>query len=410
MRSGGGQTVAITGRAFLENGRALPSATILILGQGSTTTDTEGRFEVAEVSVPYDIAVLSTDWGDPVVTVYQGVTRADPRVVAFSDDRQSSSSSLEATVVGDRLSARDASQEVFRTFIYASPDRLTVADRTSGSWSGSDISAKYEWPTTEPATGTFHVLESLVDVETGRPAEFAYGRAEGVQVEDGARRTFEVRLGRVESERLDVSCALPAGFQLKSAVVMLDVGDLQRLDFDEYEPEDQASGGNRFSTIVPKISGMSLSLYALAQGADGNVVAFSPVEGDLANVELRLPSTAPNLGRPLEGAVGLDLATTEFSWAPLSRGSVSVLRMGAEDPDLKLFVVTAADRARLPAFEELGLGAVPSGLKVGWSVSGFGAVGSVDEALDPSHPAVQQFGAHGYIASGASFPRRFTTK
>jgi hypothetical protein len=69
---------AISGIVFNHQGVRLPGQ-IVAVGGRRTTSDGEGRFSLADVPATYDLMVAKPD-GD-LVTIYQGISRRDPRVV-----------------------------------------------------------------------------------------------------------------------------------------------------------------------------------------------------------------------------------------------------------------------------------------------------------------------------------------
>ena len=69
---------AISGIVVNHQGVRLPGQ-IVAVGGRRTTSDGEGRFSLADVPATYDLIVAKPD-GD-LVTIYQGISRRDPRVV-----------------------------------------------------------------------------------------------------------------------------------------------------------------------------------------------------------------------------------------------------------------------------------------------------------------------------------------
>jgi hypothetical protein len=160
---GGGGGISVRGRVLDGTRQPIPSRTVLI-GAQSAVTDATGNFSLDHVTAPYDLTVI-TIGQENAATIYQGLTRVDPKVLDFASP---GSLSNHAHVTGNLLggdpcraprappppspgvrrrpSAATTSPRILTTFRSAGRERTPSSERFTRS-SGRSMPAAFPPPT-----------------------------------------------------------------------------------------------------------------------------------------------------------------------------------------------------------------------------------------------------------------------
>jgi hypothetical protein len=393
----GPSTFTVSGKVVSLTGQPVPSATVQVIGKPSTTTDTNGNFSIPGVSAPYDVAAVASFGPSTIVTLFKGVTRSDPRVIAFAFGAGGKSATINGSLSGSLVLPTPINRRTNLAFVAAEGgDTSSVFNNPytlSPSWFGPNS-----------ITGTVHALQWSVDV-AGLPTIYrGYGKLENVPVSDGSiANNKDVALNAVAGSILSGIVTVPAGMSLSSKRLSADFGPSAKINL-----VSDSTAGAAFSYNAPNIAGVGLTASAKATGAGGiNAEVFKRnLAANANNVNLEIP-TPPSLSLPVGGATGIDLTNQAFSWAPFNGG----LHIALLSTPGKAFVVfTAASSVTLPSTASLGLGTLLTGTAFSWQVTGTSAMTSTDAITNPSSgPVMNALAPASDYASGNSQSHTFTT-
>jgi Carboxypeptidase regulatory-like domain len=393
----GPSTFTVSGKVVSLTGQPVPSATVQVIGKPATTTDSNGNFSIPGVSAPYDVAAIAPLGGSTVVTLFKGLTRSDPRVIAFAFGGGAKSATINGSLSGTVVLPTPAFRRTQMAF-------MAPEGGDTSSVLNNPYALNPSWFGPNSITGTVHALQWSVDL-AGLPTIYrGYGKLENVPVSDGSTaNNKDVALNAVAGSILSGNVTVPAGMTLSDKQIRADFGANASIGL----VYDSASGA-AFSYNAPNIAGVGLTASARANGAAGtNAEVFKRnLAANANNVNLEIP-TPPSLSLPVSGATGIDLANQAFSWAPFNGG----LHIAQLSTASKLFFVfTTASSVTLPSTASLGLGTLPAGTAFNWRVMGTTAMNSTDAITNPSSgPVMNALQPASDYATGNSQTSSFTT-
>jgi hypothetical protein len=393
----GPSTFTVSGKVVSLTGQPVPSATVQVIGKPSTTTDSNGNFSIPGVSAPYDVAAVASFGANSVVTLFKGVTRSDPRVIAYAFGGGAKSATINGSLSGSLVLPTPAFRRTQMAFVAA-----------EGGDTSSVLNNPYalypSWFGPNSITGTVHALQWSVDV-AGLPTIYrGYGKLENVPVSDGSTaNNKDVALNAVAGSILSGNVTVPAGMSLSNKRLRADFGPSASISL-----LNDSTVGAAFSYNAPSIAGVGLTASARADNPAGmNAEVFKRnLAANANNVNLEIP-TPPSLSLPVSAASGIDLSSQAFSWAPFN-GGLHIVQVGT--PGKQFFVFTTASSVTLPSTASLGLGALPAGTAFNWQVMGTTAVNSTDAITNPSSGSVlNALQPASDYATGNSQTNTFTT-
>lgn len=394
------KTITVSGTVINNYGQISPSSTVVLIGKGSTTSNSQGAFTFTNVTPPYDIAVMSGV--NSTATIYKGLTRTDPRLRMFDTSQtfSPSSAALTFTPTGNVMTG-DAKTDIYSSWRFAA----SSADDLYDGWNSCTMpssgtrTCSFEWWSQQPVTGSFHLLQRRVDKTTLFPSEYAYGHTDNLTLANKSSMTFTTNLGAVDTGVMNVNVTLPSGGKLTGTEVLLELPNDELLFV--YNQSTSAST----SVKVPKVPGLRFVVRGWANDNGGNEVFAEQRTSNLEQpVNLKLPAYAPRLSLPIDNAAGIDPAVQKFSWVAIADSTVTAATF--ETQNFTVRVVTSGSQLEFPSTSELGLGTVPTGSKVTWALSSYTGAASVDEVVAPTRKVTAVFGTY----QGRSQTRTFTTK
>lgn len=351
--------------------RPVPGVPITLAG-ATVLTDSNGRFSVANIEPPYDIAfTIAADPGGgrgAYDYLYCGLTRTDPTLQAYGAFASRTSELL----VEFNDESFDQPNEV-AVVAFSGPnggfvDRLTgtVNLLSAASWFG---------PTT--ITGNIHALQ-LVRESFAGSIPLSYSGYEthplALNSEGESNISFQSPVEAIQTA-LVFGNVVEATSARRRNRLALRFTDGTRLPF-----VDDSTATAEFSYLVPSISGSSIEIAAI----EGSIAPLAVAHLDAIAPGQQVSLTVP---RPvaLQSPVDRTLISREeqFRWSGLGQTArvfvwhmefLGALRGGA-------FVVTSDEQTQLPN--------VPNGTPLPvdgralWSVETHGDVGSVDAATGP---------------------------
>jgi hypothetical protein len=361
--TGGGTsgTINVAGKVITSNGVAVNAATVVIIGKGSTTSDAMGNFSFTNVTTPYDIA--TTAGNGNFITLVRGVTRADPTITSFATGIGTAKS---GNVTGNFGGTATPSSFRENHYLFESPE--TTGNRQfPGTDGGYSVPVSWFGPTT--TTGTVHGLQLTRSLTTQLPTSYsAYGSNSNVVLADGNTANMKDISGTgVTAQLLSGSVTVPG------AASYLTVSSKQfalRLGKGSITLGTDGTNATTFSFQAPQVANSSISVTATATGMNRtSLFTRYGLAANATNVGITF-ATPPALSIPASGAMGINLATQSFSWAPMDpTGLYQVVMTGSG----KAFVIfTTGTSFVLPSTTELGLGTFATGTSFNWRVTGIG--------------------------------------
>lgn len=336
----------------------------------TVAVDARGTFTVASVPRPYDALLIIPALAE--VTVYRGLTRADPTLVSLGSSVPSHPS---ATVTG-AVSGGVATPlpPNYRTRVsFGSPEGGGVIN-ANGATGAYQLGPSWWGPST--TTGDLYALQWQYDA-TGLPLQYTgFASRSAVSLTDGATLGGQdLTLGAVDAGQLSGALVPAADYTPVSRQLFAVFGVNQALDLFRQMVSDPV-----FSYLTPAPPGATLLLVARATSASASSTGYRPFATTASGVSIPLPAAA-SLGTPADRAVGVTPDTT-FTWTPTPGGISLLVVRGAAT----LVVVTTAGSATLSDLTQVGVGIPPDSL-FAWYVFGVGPFADLDAAA----------GAGGYL-------------
>lgn len=363
-------------------GHPVPSVELEVDGR-LVTSDTEGLFEVSDVSERYDISLVVQVNGEASEAygwTFEGLTRRDPTLQVYRGlpirranllvrgPTQDGGTPCGVVALGGKHG-----HATFKLY-----PELTV----SMVWRGVDAPVDVHSLTWEPLEAgrcdlpvrySSHTINRVVQVP-GQVQELTIDAASGSAV--------------VETNYVSgvVDSAVGGPLEL-SVFTRVTEGPTLPVANQNVELDDADAAGAGFTLPVPRLSGASVTVAASRGGLGdgGYTVAYETWSPENEEpMVLTLPSL-PLLETPeVDAAVPLERAP--FAWR--TDAEVAILAVAADDGFWGRFVVTSEQRAVLRDLSHLGMPAPPAG-ESAWSVEAYGGFRDVDEftaaggSLDP---------------------------
>ncbi|MBK7863139.1 MAG: hypothetical protein IPJ65_31920 [Archangiaceae bacterium] len=373
----------------------------MVIGKSAATTDAMGRFSIADVTAPYDIAVVASIGQVSDVTVFSRIARADPKLFSLGP----TPALYQATVTGNlsgniMLPTNLLSQRA--GVLFSSPD---TGESGSAQVIDSPYSTTVSWSGTNTTTGTVHVLQW--NMMGGKPTTYVgYGRLANVLVANGSTAAMkDVQLNTVPDLLVTGTIDVPAGFTVNDTTIDLIFGKAAM------ELGGDLGPTSAFSYHAPAIAESTLRVKTLATAADGRSAmrAKLGLAAGAMGVALDLPTPASS-GLPVQAASGIDLATQSFSWSAASPAGLYVLQLELGQR-FRLYIITDANEAKVPSTSDLGLGTIASDTAGRWLVAGYDSNEATVDALTGAAQPYDALIAHGQdLRATSSGQRTFTTK
>jgi hypothetical protein len=403
--------ITVSGVAVDVVGQPVANAIVVITGRPPAMSDAKGRFTISDVSPPYDLSLVeSVPNAATDVTIVAGLTTAAPIIPVGQSGSLGAMSTARVTGNISGTVTLPAAPNTTTLVRFESADAVGEAMAVANPYS-MDVS--WFGP---PTQGTLHVLQFARDLHDLPSTYAGYGKISDVALSSGSTAVRDIVTRAVPSAELTGSTAVPEGLSLQQTSVWAVVSDGQLLLAD-----DPSSTGSltHFTYHTPVLPDGTIALTATAAATsplsnDKTVSTFDKrrLAPDAAGVAITL-ATPPLPNLPAEGATNLDLTTQTFSWTPMQPGGLYVVEF--KSPQRTMTCITAATSVTLPPTQELGLGTLPAGTQMSWSVSGYGGgaqttdVAAAGTMANPFWNAVSgSLAAESWFAS--SPPRHFTTR
>jgi hypothetical protein len=378
-------------------GQPLSGVDVSINGKPPVATGSAGTFTVKGVKVPYDVAIATSGLN---VTVYRGLTRPDPTLVAFGRQGPPMPASRAAGIVSGTVSAPGRPP-------FANAPIVTVGgpDRPAGRANANATTGAFTMPSPSwygPTTIAVTMHASYV-----ANGEGFYGRLTNWPLTDSSNEMgFTIPMAAVGVAELSVRVTGPAAFS-GSDKVESGFG----IRFDDGGGYEQLLDELPISVVALAPRATGATVYALgwynrlAEDAEwSGARRAAPVAPKVTLLaELPLP---PRPSSPADGATVTP--STPFELSAFTGGVHRVVFYENGGP-MTVTVFTRAASMTLPDTSSLGV-AIPKGTPYRWRTFGYAPLASLDdpalaEALDVPDGSLPPRAASA-MAAGA--PRTFT--
>jgi hypothetical protein len=378
----GGGTVGthVNGTVKYSDGTPGPGLTLLLTDAQGTqtqlTSDGAGTFSAPNVAVPYSLAVVYSSYmlPGPFASLYLGLRRADPQVVA--DDGLPTSNrfaTLQVTFSGGTYPQPATDYVTYYSF--ASPQAAVQGGLRGEEPTVNDLDVSWLSPSSTTTSGTLQVLQ--VQTDAGLPVSYSGYGMTSASLTSGSPTSTSLQLAPVSTSVLTGSVAVPSGFILieVDGYLVSPSGDIVQF------LADTAPSPN-FSYATPSVAGTTIDLQAFAVGADGPfwVARMSGLAPDASGVDLSCPS-GPTLIAPPDNQNDVT-RLTQFSWSPSEN---SVYRFTLFESYAFLSVWTADTALTLPDLSSVGFGPLVSST-MNWQVYAISPYDSLDALSSAAAP------------------------
>lgn len=366
-----GGTITVQGRVLQLPGAKVSFLPVAIIGQGAALADADGDFTIHNVRTPYDIVIGYSDGSNTTMVLYEGLTRPDPRLIAFVGlDR---SASVEGTVSGGPGYPLPADHDTQMSL---------STDHGSGGGSGADpTTGDYNlfasW--TFAASTTAHLTAVQYELDgTGLVNNFTGADAMDFPISDGAAVVMPVPLPPAMTTTIEGSYTYPAGYTFGSKGMYVESPSFGLIGL----PASPVDNG-LFSLNGPVIAGRSNMLGVLVSSPLDSVsyALARNVPPGTVDLELEVPEAIHTLF-PFDGSTGVThstpFLTTDFVEGvhifSFSSGSGPTFYVMSEDPV-----------AHIPDLSQFAVSLPPS-TPYTMSVIGIGPFADLDDFAGPTAP------------------------
>jgi len=369
---GGAGTILVDGMVFGMDGLPRAFVPVAVLGRQAVSTGPDGSFRFDGVTPPYSVAVF--DPGAPQVTVYEGVTRADPKLVLYAE-YASNSCLLAGGSTGGLGYPTPAG--VRTTVSVVGPNDLAwsaFVSSADGTWAMSD---QLSWSGPIGMDGTLVVMQYSHDSNFA-PLDFKGWDAVPVLMRNRVDSLSNF-LTMTDPGTMSVSGTyVPApGTNFDYALLTVD------LDPQTHVPiyRDTFSSAGTFQLRGPLLSGVTYTAEVRTE-AVGGVFSIARATNLPAYANGVVLDTMPLylITGPAEGATNVT-NDTEFTFDPSILGLhmlAATTGFGGSAGYPSFYVVTTATTIRIPDLSAYGFG-LPPLVGYTWAVHAWGPFDSVDD-------------------------------
>lgn len=373
-----GTPITVTGK-IVSYGIGLPNVPVVVAGKPAVNTSTLGTFTVTDVKPPYDVAfALKTSDAQPRITVYQGLTRSDPTLVALGTNGELRPTATTVPSLSGKITGANGPGWGRAPIVsFGGPNRGTgfaTVDQTTGSYTmtGTDVPTWYGATT---ITGSLHA--SLV-LDNAAPVTAWYAKVDNVNLTGGtAPPNTNIALLSVPVGTIEATITAPAKYDDPTKAVV-NMGIRYTAGAGYFV---KSSNTGQFPLTVkrpvPLVSGSSYQVsVGYAAGGDGEASfarATMPVT-EAGKVTMAL-ADPPAQSAPDAGATGV-AHNAAFTFSAFPNGIHRFALGGNNQPSIT--IVTSSTSVTLPDLAPFAV-TIPGGAELLWRVAGFGPVKSVDD-------------------------------
>lgn len=369
----GPSALTVKGRVLGVFGEPIPGATVVVHGVGTATTGPDGRFEVADVAMPYDLTALdaTAGWSHTFV----GLTDATPEVFPVTTTFATPGVAT-ATVTGQLDALVDANHTVQ---VCAQGVSVAVYGCTRVYPGFADYAITVNWREGSTVEVRLRALDYAIDPVTASATALAGSAASGVvTLTEGGVSDIDLVMGApVATASFDVTVKpafAPDEFQA-AAVTHVDA-------FGSMSGGDARSTVPTFSVFTARFTDATYTVAGIAMGTQGSGVHWRTGVPQGASLEFEPPAPAVLLS-PADGATNV-APGDGFALTNPSGGVTTVLFL----PDATgpyLAVSTVSQTVQLPDLAAYGL-PLPASAGYQWTVFSSPGTPAMNAAVSGTGP------------------------
>lgn len=342
-------TVTGTVNGFL--GQPLEGATLYIEGHTPATSAADGSFEIAGVTLPYDLTVA---FGTVAANTYIGLTTAHPIVSSYA--AQLVPAGLpRATVTGNLTGTVSPVPVEHRLLICPEGiGKVVYAVQSCAYVSAGFSSYTLDLNWFEGSEASVRLRAYLYTLDSGEVTGIAASAVTTLDVTDGGAHVQDIELvsGSPQLADLQVSMTAPVGYSGGVQVVTSLANGRSHL------AEYSSINSSPTAAVAPLFSGASYTVLVTANGPSSTSGAWRVGLKSGDSVTIDLPA-GPALVTPVNGATGVNLNTNFTATNPVG-GSLHFV-LSPQDPSKTLFIISTVDTSvKLPDLSAIGLGLEPA--------------------------------------------------
>ncbi len=394
--------VAISGVVVDRAGFAAPNVGVALVGHPLQPTPEHAPFSFTGVEPPYTALVIESGSGSPRVTVYEGLTRPDPTLVASAGGGLVYGALIEGSVSGGGAGIPAPPNHAVDIFMeLLAPVRPGNSSQGSASpVSGAFAGFQLAWAGSPTTNARVHALQYEFEPVGGLPLAFTGYGAQATPLAHGdALINLSLSLVPVGTSFLTGVIEVEPGYDLLSTSVSLEL--LSGMELRHTSEDDPPVG---FSYFVPTITGTTHAVGVLCRSADQTRLSSAMVRGlpsGASGIVLDVPAEPEPLFPP-NNALGIDLLTA-FQSEATGNG---VYRFEIFSNDSPSYVIYAAEPvAFMPDLSPYGLASLGSDAAYTWWPIVEGPSLTVDELAGPGGLAPTDYTFHAR-GPGRSFRTR----
>jgi hypothetical protein len=367
----GGGPITVTGRVLQLPGAEVSFLPVAIIGQGAALADADGDFTIHNVTTPYDIVVGFSDGTDTTMVLYEGLTRPDPRLIAFvTYDR---SATMDGTVSGGAGYPLPADHD---TSMQLSTDHGSggggAVDPTTG-----DYALITDWTFAASTNAYLTAVQYELD-GSGLVNNYTGSTAMDFPISDGAAVVMPLPLAPTKTTVIEGRYSYPPGYIFGGTFNWIEAPSFGLIPM----PGSPVDNG-LISLNAPIIAGRSNMVGALAVSALDSIsfgLARNVAPGT-SDVDLEVPEGIHTLF-PFDGSTGITHATP-FLVTDYSVGVHIFTFSSASGPTF--YVMSDDPVASIPDLSQFAVFLPPS-TAYSLSVLGLGPFADLDDFAGPTAP------------------------
>lgn len=368
----GGGPITVQGRVLQLPGSKASFLPVAIIGQGAALADANGNFTIPNVTTPYDVVIGYHDASGTSMVLYQGLTRADPRLIAFV--RTDRSAMVAGTVSGGAGYPLPPDHE---TMMSLSTDHGSGAGGAAADPTTGDYDLFADW--TFARTTTAHLTAVQYEVDGSGLLSNATGAAAmNFPISNGAAVVMPVALPPAMTTTIEGSYTYPAGYTFGGKGMYVESPSFGLLSL----PASPVDSG-LFSLNAPVVAGRSsmLAILALSPLDSSTYVLARDIPPGTVDLDLEVPEAVHTLF-PFDGSTGVTY-TTPFMTTDFTVGVHIFSFSSASGPTY--YVMSADPVAHIPDLSSFAVFLPPSTAYT-MSVIGIGPFADLDDFTGPTAP------------------------
>ncbi len=393
----GEPTITVEGVVKDVFGQVVKGMDVKVTGKetATTITDSNGKFTIKDVTVPYELVVVNKK--DKIATVYQGLKRPDPIITIFGDPTGLNKGNVEGALSGGAGFPEPSG--TVSGVVFGAPNIVSLflsnsisSDKTTGKYLIKDL----RWSGGTTVNLTAHALQ--FKSTAGLPTDYTgYGKKASILLQDSKTLSGQdIVMKDVAESRFSGNVFIPSAYQIANnalfanfgkgaqAALLTDILKTKNLSFDYVTPAIKEA------TIT--------SLFSAKKTRYTTTVINTGLATNTSGLTVSIPSAAEHIS-PANKATAVDYGTS-FSWTEFKNG-IHVIRFNAGPGKPQYNVYTKDSSTSIPDLSDMGL-TLPKHTRYSWTIEGLSPFANMDEAAAVNPYKVELFAVSGAYSRSSS--------